>query len=80
MSPRPGDRFIVPLCTTTDGALAKNEPITADRVRRLGCGCWRIETTRPGPADGELAGSMHMHVQRCGFHQANDPQPEPVKA
>lgn len=78
--PRPGDQWTVPLCTNTTGTLTRDATVTAEQVTRLGCGCWRIETSRPGPADGDLAGRMHLHVARCAFHAVNDPQPEPVKA
>ena len=36
------------LCDTTDNQRITAD-ITAETVSLLGCGCWRISTTRPGP-------------------------------
>lgn len=78
MKPARGQTWRIPLATTSEGQLAKDVEITVERVTRLTCGCDRIETTRPGPASGVLAGSMHVMVNRCTWHAANDHQPEAV--
>jgi len=36
------------LCDTTDNQRVIAD-ITAETVDLLGCGCWRVRTTRPGP-------------------------------
>lgn len=71
--PAVGDQYLCDVVTTSDWQTARDVTVTIDRVTRLGCGCLRLETTRPGPADGPLAGPMHLVVNRCGFHEANTP-------
>lgn len=69
--PRPGDVYVLDACTTTDWQTARDVRVTVESATRLGCGCYRIDTTRPGPEGGPLAGPMHHLVNRCAFHTAN---------
>ena len=55
------------LCDTTDNRRVIAD-ITAETVDRLGCGCWRVRTTRPGP---DVPGpcsyrGMEVLFQVCG--------------
>lgn len=71
LKPRPGDVYVLDVCTTTDWQTARDVKVTVQAATRLGCGCWRIEATRPGPADAPLAGRMEHLVNRCVFHAVN---------
>lgn len=70
-NPRPGDRYQVPMSTATDWTISRDDIVTVQKADRLGCGCWRLTTRRPGPADGALAGPMELFVDRCQFHADN---------
>ena len=58
------------LCDSTDGKRTIAD-VTAETVSLLGCGCWDIRTTRPGPdIEGPYAcKSMSVVLQKCSlFH------------
>jgi hypothetical protein len=71
--PKPGDVLRV-LCTATDGALI-TAAVPARTADRLGCGCWRVRTWRPGPAGEETGEHMEVIFQRC----ARTHEPAPVR-
>lgn len=70
-NPKPGDHYLIDACTTTDWATISDVEVTAEKTERLGCGCWRITTERPGPPNGQLPDRMEFTVRRCRFHAAN---------
>lgn len=69
-APRVGDRLVVSLCSDANDRLVRDVTVTVEKTQRLGCRCVRVETTRPGST---VPRSMHLHVDRCAFHQLNDP-------
>jgi hypothetical protein len=72
------DGYVLALCTDTEGRLVRDVTVPIREWRKLGCGCVRIVSDRPGPGDGPLAGALEFLVQRCPFHQANEPDDEPT--
>ena len=65
------------LCDTTD-----NQRVTADvvaeTVDKLGCGCWRVRTARPGPDMGPLGcARMEIVFQRCNRIHDDGSQEDP---
>ena len=73
------------LCDTTDGKRITAD-VTAETVGRLGCGCWRMRATRPGPdIDGPISyRGMEVIFQVCSRKHDDGSQvdgtmvPEPV--
>lgn len=73
------------LCDTTDDRRVTAD-VTAESVDLLGCGCWRMRTTRPGPdIDGPIKyRGMEVIFQVCGRLHDDGSQvdgtnvPEPV--
>jgi len=59
-------------CNDTTGVRGTHE-LPVQRVTPLGCGCIRLETTRPGEPTGD--GPSHMHVLdgRCDDHTDHAP-------
>jgi hypothetical protein len=58
-------------CDTTDDRRVDAD-VTAESVDKLGCGCWRMRCTRPGPPDANApytCRNMEVIFQQCGrFH------------
>lgn len=53
-------------CDDTTGARVVAD-MTAARVVRLGCGCWRLEGDRPGPRVPDGCHGLHV-LTGCGVH------------
>lgn len=66
------------LCDTTDDRRVLAD-VVAESVGKLGCGCWRVRTTRPGPDMG-WRGCPRMEVifQVCGRVHDDGSQDDPA--
>lgn len=65
-----GDVVRVAALHGTDFERIEDVTVTAETVTHLGCGCWRIGATRPGPADGKASNRVDL-LTGCGFHPSH---------
>ena len=66
------------VCSTTDGRHGVTADVVAEIVDHLGCGCWRVRTTRPGPPADGCAGTMTFEFQVCARIHGYPGEPSPI--
>lgn len=72
---KPGD-YARTLCDDLQGNRV-TAVVQVEQVARLGCGCDRLSTRRPGEPVPDGFDRMDLLATRCGWHQTREPgEPE----